>query len=67
MSLPLIIALNIGIATVLVAALAVVMAGPSRMRPHHRPHRQAPAPPRARVEHARVIRNRGVISPEAGN
>ena len=46
MSLPLILALNIGIATLLTLALALVMVGPSRFRPHHRPHSHADRAPR---------------------
>ncbi len=35
MSLPLILALNAGIATLLTLTVALVMAGPGRLRPHH--------------------------------
>jgi hypothetical protein len=71
MSIPLIIVLNVGVATLLALILAIVMAGPSRLRPHHRPWPQAhhspsaPTKPRganaeAAADHELLIGRRGL-------
>jgi hypothetical protein len=68
MSTPLIIALNIGVASLLALGLIALMLAPKRLRPHHHPHLDLPGetPPSAEpVEHRRARAERRQASGRA--